>query len=122
MHHLFVWFAVIYEAPNKADFGDLLSKNYTKLKKKIPKNFVWSMDHTVPKAIDHGKLKNEDFELMFERLKTVKKAEILCGINIHKEEVIKMDASDLVTIIDETFRKLIPLYQLSQKSSTLHKK
>lgn len=119
--HLFVWFAVIYEAPIKAEYGELLKKHYPKIIKKIPKDFVWSIDHTAPNAISHGKLKNEDFESMFERLKTVKKAELLCGINISKEEAVSMSGVDLVTRIDATFRNLIPLYQLSQKSSTIIK-
>ncbi|MEH7382369.1 DUF1054 domain-containing protein [Bacillus sp. JJ1533] len=115
--HLFVWFAVIYEAPIKAEFGNMLMEHSKKIRESIPNHFLWSVDHTKPDTHNHQELNEQELESMFRRLQTVKKAEILCGINIPREEAIHMQAEELVRVIDATFRKLLPLYQLAQKSS-----
>ncbi|MFT4416062.1 YktB family protein [Fredinandcohnia humi] len=115
--HLFVWFAVIYEAPIKAQFGTTLLENTKAIQKKIPNHFVWSVDHTQPDVVSQKELNEHELEKMFKRLQTVKKAEILCGINLTREEVINMGAEQLLKTIDKTFRNLLPLYQLAQKSS-----
>ncbi|MCC3357625.1 YktB family protein [Bacillus sp. REN16] len=115
--HLFVWFAVIYEAPIKAGFGKILLEHSEKIKEDTPHHFLWSVDHTKPETINHHELDEQKLEAMFTRLQTVKKAEILCGINIPRDEIIDMKPEELVRVIDGTFRKLIPLYQLAQKSS-----
>ena len=49
--HLFVWFAIIYEAPHKAEFGKKLEKQTKKIIQEIPKDFVWSVDHMKPEVL-----------------------------------------------------------------------
>ncbi|MEH7222406.1 DUF1054 domain-containing protein [Bacillus sp. JJ1566] len=115
--HLFVWFAVIYEAPIKQEFGTILMEQSKKVRESVPNHFLWSVDHTKPDTLIHHGLNKQELESMFTRLQTVKKAEILCGINISRDEVIDMKAEELVRVIDGTFRKLLPLYQLAQQSS-----
>lgn len=115
--HLFVWFAVIYEAPMKAKFGHILNKHSKKIRESVPNHFLWSIDHTKPDSLNHGELSKQELESMFTRLQSVKKAEILCGINISRDDVIEMKPEDLVQVIDGTFRKLLPLYQFAQESS-----
>jgi uncharacterized protein YktB (UPF0637 family) len=110
--HIFVWFAMIYEATNKADFGKTLEKNLASIYKNTPKHFVWSEDHMKPGATTHQQLKEEDLRLMFERLQTVKKAEILCGIHIEKKDAINMSSSDFLTEVEGVFKTLLPLYKL----------
>lgn len=110
--HLFVWFAVIYEAPNKAEFGKRLEENAELLKNSIPENFVWSIDHMKPDVIPHNGLNTEDLLSMFKRLQTVKKAEILCGIQIPREEAVQLTDKELVDTIQYTFETLLPLYKL----------
>ncbi len=110
--HVFVWFAMIYEATNKADFGKTLEKNLASIYKNTPKHFVWSEDHMKPGATTHQQLKEEDLRLMFERLQTVKKAEILCGIHIEKKDAINMSSSDFLTEVEGVFKTLLPLYKL----------
>lgn len=111
--HVFVWFAMIYEAPNKADFGKTLEKKLSSIYKNTPKHFVWSEDHMKPGATTHQQLKKEDLRLMFERLHTVKKAEILCGIHIEKKDAINMTANDFLTEVEDVFKTLLPLYKLA---------
>jgi uncharacterized protein YktB (UPF0637 family) len=111
--HIFVWFAMIYEAPNKADFGKTLEKNLGSIYKKTPMHFVWSEDHMKPSATPHQQLNKEGLRLMFERLQTVKKAEILCGIHIDKKDAVNMSANDFLKEVDGVFKSLLPLYKLA---------
>ncbi len=111
--HLFVWFALIYEAPNKEEYGKLLEQNVLQLLSETPQDFVWSTDHTKPEVIKHNGLSKTDLKAMFTRLQTVKKAEILCGYNIPRETAVKMSSQEIVDKIDSVFKTLIPLYKLS---------
>lgn len=111
--HVFIWFAIIYEAPNKADFGKKLVKQLNKIYKETGKDFVWSGDHTKPDALPHKDLSKEELKSLFERLQTVKKAEILCGMTIPREEAISMSPNEFISKVESVFNALIPLYKLA---------
>lgn len=111
--HLFIWFALIYEAPNKEEFGKVLERNAEKLLFETPKEFVWSTDHTKPDVVKHSGLSKSDLQTMFNRLQTVKKAEILCGYNIPRETAVQMSSQELMDKIESVYKTLIPLYKLS---------
>ncbi|WNS77023.1 DUF1054 domain-containing protein [Bacillus sp. DTU_2020_1000418_1_SI_GHA_SEK_038] len=110
--HVFIWFALIYEAPNKDDFGKKLEMNLNKIYKHIPNHFVWSTDHTKPMANVHGELAKEDLQSMFIRLQKVKKAEILCGVHIPSKEAIEMDPQAFLEHAESVFKTLLPLYKM----------
>lgn len=110
--HVFIWFALIYEAPNKEDFGKKLEKNINKIYKQIPKHFVWSADHTKPMGLMHGELTKEELNDMFLRLQKVKKAEILCGVHIPRKEAIEMDPRAFLENAESVFKTLLPLYKM----------
>ncbi|WP_042456100.1 YktB family protein [Neobacillus dielmonensis] len=112
--HLFIWFAVIYEAPQKNDIGARFAKKASKIYKDIPADYVWSLDHTKPETLSHKDLKKNDLLSMFDRLQAIKKAELLCGYTINRDEVIHLDAEGLLTKIDDVFQTVTPLYQLAQ--------
>ncbi|AZU61374.1 YktB family protein [Neobacillus mesonae] len=111
--HLFIWFAVIYEAPQKSEIGKRFSKKTAKIHKEIPKDFVWSIDHTKPETILHQQMAKDDLKKMFERLSTIKKAELLCGYTIDREQVIQLGSEGLVEQINDVFQKVVPLYKLA---------
>lgn len=113
--HLFIWFAIIYEAPNKQEFGARLTKKITKIYKETPKDFVWSVDHMKPETVQHGTLKKPELQIFFDKLQTVKKAELLCGYTIDQEAVIQMSSNDLLHKIEEVFQTVAPLYKLALK-------
>ncbi|MDM5316696.1 DUF1054 domain-containing protein [Fictibacillus sp. b24] len=113
--HVFIWFALIYEAPIKGSYGKVFLKNLNKIKKDIPNDFVWSDDHMKPESYTHLEVKKERLEEMANRLSTVKKAELLCGVRIEKDEAVKMSADDWYERITETFKTLLPLYNLKKK-------
>ncbi|MBT2619041.1 MULTISPECIES: YktB family protein [unclassified Bacillus (in: firmicutes)] len=111
--HMFIWYAVIYEAPNKLEIGKHLEQQADRLVNSIPSHYVWSMDHTKPDVIPHDGLGVDDLNSMFTRLQTVKKAEILCGIKISRDDAIKLKNDDFIETIQDAFEHLLPLYQLN---------
>jgi uncharacterized protein YktB (UPF0637 family) len=111
--HLFVWFALIYEAPNKGEFGKLLEKNADTVFSRTPDEFVWSADHTKPDVISQSGLSKDELLTLFTRLQTVKKAEILCGYQIPRGEAINLNPDELIEKIDSVFKALLPLYKLA---------
>ncbi|MEH7013960.1 DUF1054 domain-containing protein [Neobacillus niacini] len=111
--HLFIWFAVIYEAPQKQEFAARLTKKINKIYKETPKDFVWSLDHTKPESVPHGQLSKEDLRGMFERLEKVKKAEILCGYEIKRDEVLNLNYEDFLQQVENVFNKVAPLYKIA---------
>ena len=65
-----------------------------------------------PDIIPHNSLSIESLSTMFDRLQTVKKAELLCGYKIPREEAIKLSGEQLVDVIRDVFVHLIPLYNV----------
>lgn len=115
--HAFAWFAVIYEAPVKEEYGEAIEKNWSKLKKNIPDHYVWSGDHTKPQTLVQKDLSSTDFQNLFQRLQTVKKAELLCGIRIDRDDAVKMSGDEFISTVQDAFKTLLPLYKLSQKAA-----
>ncbi|KKK39705.1 hypothetical protein WQ57_03170 [Mesobacillus campisalis] len=111
--HLFVWFALIYEAPNKEKFGKLLERNADTIFSQTPEDFVWSTDHTKPDVIPQSGLSKDELLSLFNRLQTVKKAEILCGYQIPRDKAITLSSDELIEKIEVVFKTLLPLYKLA---------
>ncbi len=111
--HLFIWFAIIYEAPQQEVIGARFTKRATKIYKEIPKDFAWSVDHTKPETVKHGQLSKKDLLSYFDRFQNVKKAELLCGYTIDKEKAIQLGSEGLMEQIDEVFNKVAPLYKIA---------
>lgn len=110
--HLFIWYAVIYESKGKEEIGQRFLQQAADIKKQIPETFIWSLDHTKPDFINHSTLSTEELEGMFKRLQTVKKAELLCGYQIPREQVIHMSGDALIEVIRDVLVHLIPLYRV----------
>lgn len=113
--HVFLWFAMIYESPIKEEYGKVLDKHKDEVMDHIPVDFVWSKDHTKPDGIPHEDLSKEDFQQLAERLQNVKKAEILCGIHIDRNDVILEDRDAFLKKCEETFKTLEYLYRLTKE-------
>ncbi len=111
--HLFVWFAVIYEAPQKQEIAARMLKKLNKIYKEIPKDFVWSLDHTKVESFTHGELSKEDLQSFLERLQNVKKAEILCGYEIDRNKAVDLGPEGLIQQIDLVLNKVSPLYKIA---------
>jgi uncharacterized protein YktB (UPF0637 family) len=111
--HLFIWFAVIYESPKRNVIGQNFAKQIDQIYSSIPSDYVWSTDHTNPNTTPHSQLSKAELLTKFLNLQTIKKAEILCGIRINREDAVEMEPSLLLKQINEVFQKLLPMYRLS---------
>ncbi|WP_338469961.1 DUF1054 domain-containing protein [Niallia sp. XMNu-256] len=110
--HLFIWFAIIYEAPRKTEFGLTFQENIDSIYSHVPKDFVWSLDHMKPEVLNHKDLSKEDMTKMFVRLQSVKKAEILCGYQIPREKAAQLSVQQLLDQMQTVFTVLSPLYKM----------
>lgn len=114
--HLFIWFAIIYEAPLKTEFGKRLQQRAAEIFQDTPKEFVWSNDHMKPEVQKHEQLTLEELTNMFVRVQTVKKAEILCGYQIPKQQAISIPGNQMLEQIQSVFETLLPLYKMIETS------
>jgi uncharacterized protein YktB (UPF0637 family) len=110
--HLFVWFAIIYEAPVKGQFAEQMLRNIDSIHSQIPDSFYWSWDHTKPESISQNTLSKKDLENAFCRLRDIKKAELLCGIRIDREDPLLQEPESLLNRLEDTFKILMPLYTI----------
>lgn len=108
--HLFVWFALIYETKNKEEIGTRLVQKAQDVYHSIPSDYVWSTDHMKPDSIPHDQLSMAELQDMFAKLQKVKKAELLCGIRITRDEAIQLTGEQLIERIQPVFVHLLPLY------------
>ncbi|MNO98618.1 hypothetical protein D3C76_903660 [compost metagenome] len=111
--HLFIIFAVIYESPNKLDFAKQLQAQTATIKSLIPDHYYWSMDHMDPSGTNHSDVTKDDLKAMANKLSTIKKAEIMCGLRIDNHDPILQNGEELLALIHTTFEQLLPLYKLS---------
>jgi uncharacterized protein YktB (UPF0637 family) len=111
--HLFVQFAIIYECNQKHIFAENMEKELDSVKKEIPQSYFWSFDHMQPEVILHQEMNDQDFRRAIERLKNVKKAEILCGLKIERSDPILKDGQALRNQIKATFKTVAPLYRMA---------
>ncbi|MBA2174318.1 DUF1054 domain-containing protein [Halobacillus locisalis] len=113
--HVFIWFAVIYESPIKEDFAKELDEHRKEVLEHIPAHFSWSIDHTKPESIPHKEVDEEKFISMTNRLQSVKKAEILCGQTIERNDERLKDPEAFIQLCKETFETLEPLYRYTKQ-------
>lgn len=111
--HLFIIFAVIYESPNKTIFAKHMEANRSKIMKSLPKQFYWSMDHMDPGYTLHSEMTKDSFDNIANKLKSVKKSEVLCGLRIPKGDPVLESGEKLISVIHSTFEDLLPLYKMS---------
>ncbi len=112
--HLFVWYAVIYESPFKVEISQAMKQQLDEILSLVPDDFRWSPDHTQPQSTPQGSLGREGVLQLMDRLQTVKKAEILCGINIDRHDPVLTDGKRLLERLEMTFDVLTKLYNLSR--------
>lgn len=110
--NLFIWFAIINESLNKQEYGQKLAATIDKIMTAIPDHFVWSLDHTQTASVKHGDLSKAQLQSFFQRLQTIKKAEILCGLQLDRHTAVNMSPKAMLKQIDEVFSKVIFLYNL----------
>ena len=98
--------------PNKTEIAKTFLNNLDKIEKRVPSDFVVSLDHMKKDAIS---MKEIDLKASLERFRDVKKAEFLIGRHVAANDPILTDGNAFVKLAKETFETLIPLYKLAYK-------
>ncbi|MGM0827025.1 MAG: YktB family protein [Bacillota bacterium] len=111
--HVFIWFAMIYEAPNKVEFGKKVEENADQIRSMIPGHFVWSGDHTKPDATPFSSMSQDEFIALSERVQKVKKAELLCGLHLDRDTVVRLNGDEFIQEVNSAFETLLPLYKMN---------
>jgi uncharacterized protein YktB (UPF0637 family) len=111
--HVFIQFAIIYECPHKGQFAERALGELASVRKAIPSHYVWSKDHMVPEGHAHGELSDEELAELLARLRTVKAAELTCGIHIRRGDPLLADGEAFLRRVEETFRTLLSLYRMA---------
>ncbi|TFE03635.1 YktB family protein [Jeotgalibacillus sp. R-1-5s-1] len=111
--HLFIWVAFIYELPEKQKIAREMIESFDQIVKILPEDGWISVDHTKKEAKKISEMNEGDFLHVLERFENIKKAEFLAGRKIDKESDIVSDPDQLLPLIKETFKELIPLYKLA---------
>lgn len=109
--HLFIITAIIYEAPQKVEIAERLLKNID-IFKALPEDFIISGDHMSPRAIHLKDAKDEELIALLERLRDVKKAEFLVGRHIPREEAVRLNGEQFMSLTEKTFDALLPIYDV----------
>ncbi|WP_145322904.1 YktB family protein [Paenibacillus xylanexedens] len=111
--HIFVIFAIIYESPNKSTFAEGLERQLDEVRSTLPGEYYWSMDHMAPHGTLQKDMQDEDYETIITKLKTVKKAEVMCGLRIDRDDPLVADGDKFLETARSTFLTLLPLYKMS---------
>jgi len=110
--HLFIWLAYIYELPNKDSIANVFLDHLQQLADTIPDHYVISQNHLQKAATPVSEI---DLQKVLTRFRDVKKAEFLVGKHIKITDPLLQDGEKLVIDIKETFKLLLPIYQLSKE-------
>lgn len=112
---IFIWFALIYELPNKAAIANAYINEMESLFANVPENYVIAQDHMKKDADKISELSFDDLRAKLERFRTVKKAEWLIGKHIDCDDSIVQDGEMLYNVTFETFKQLLPFYHVAMR-------
>jgi uncharacterized protein YktB (UPF0637 family) len=112
--HLFIQFAIIYECEYKTRFAERVLERLQEIRQIVPDTFFWSGDHMEPIFTLDRDMSDEALTQLLERLRTVKKAELLCGLQIKREDPRISHSDALTAVIEQTFDAVMPLYRLAK--------
>lgn len=109
--HLFIIIAVIYENPDKKEISQRLERNVSMLTS-LPESYVVSGDHMKPDAIHISEAGSEGIAKLLTRLQSVKKAELLVGRHLLRDDAIKMSNEEFIAFAEETIDLMLPIYDV----------
>ncbi len=112
---VFVWFALIYEAPNKTDIAQRLLQQKSKLYKTIPKHYALSVNHMKKDFTSFDSIPQKQFIAALERFRDVKSAELLIGRVLMSNDPILTDGPAFLQLIRDTITQLTPIYHAATR-------
>lgn len=115
--HVFIVFAIIYESPNKVVFGEQLKSHIDDIPDIVPGDYYWSMNHMSPEGTPQSDTGLETLLEIADKLSRVKKSEVVCGIRLERDDARLRDGQGLLSLIQSTFKQLLPLYKMAFTSA-----
>lgn len=109
--HLFIVVAVIYENPNKKVISERFKHNLSALTS-LDNDFIISGDHMKPDAERISEIGDEGVTKILDRLYDVKKAELLVGKHLSREDAVKMSKEEFIDYTNKTISSLLPIYDI----------
>ncbi|MBY7143769.1 DUF1054 domain-containing protein [Virgibacillus sp. NKC19-3] len=104
--HVFIWLAFIYELDHKPAIAQSFIDDFENIKR-LPNNYVISLDHMKKDAIKLKDLQLKDVE----RFRDVKKAEFLIGQHLPVDDPRLTNGDTFLETAKETYHKLLPFYK-----------
>jgi len=109
--HLFIVIAVIYENPNKKTIAERFKNDLSALTS-LNNDFIISGDHMKPDAELISEIGDEGVLKVLDRLYDVKKAELLVGKHLPREDAINMTEKEFFDYTQKTIDELLPIYDI----------
>ena len=109
--HLFIVIAVIYENPNKKVIAERFKNNLNALTE-LDDDFIISGDHMKPGAELISDANEEGVTKILDRLYDVKKAELLVGKHLSRNDAINMTEKEFINYAKKTIDGLLPIYDI----------
>lgn len=111
--HLFLWLALIYEVPNKANIATAYLNQIDDVIAAVPKDYVLSQDHMKKESTVIGEMSRQDWTKALVRFRDVQKAELLIGRHIKANDALLRDGDALLQFASSTYETLMPLYRMA---------
>ncbi|OIJ17700.1 hypothetical protein BKP45_19205 [Anaerobacillus alkalidiazotrophicus] len=111
--HVFIWYALIYEVPNKQQIASNLLNELDTISQIIPNDYVISLDHMKKQATNVSDIDSSELESMLVRFRDVKKAEFLVGRHLDKNDPTLNNGEAFLQTAKNTMETLMPLYKLA---------
>lgn len=113
--HLFLWFALIYEAPNKSKIASIYLDHLDEVIAAVPSDYAISLDHMKKESKAVSEMSKQDWINALTRLRDVQKAELLIGRHLPAGDPLLHDGDALYKLAQDTYETLMPLYRLASK-------
>ncbi|MBH5316811.1 DUF1054 domain-containing protein [Paenibacillus sp. GSMTC-2017] len=117
--HLFIWFALIYEAPNKKAIATAFLNELDQVISSVPSDYSLSQDHMKKQCAKVAEMDRQDWESSLKRFRDVQKAELLIGRQIAADDKLLQNGDALLEFTVSTYKQLFPLYQLACSRTNL---
>lgn len=112
--HVFALFGYIDEGVDKAAFGSRVAARSDDIFAMLPGDFAVIEDHTSPEWKLVRDLGPDGLKRVAERLTAVKKAEMLIGRIVARDEAANMTGPTFVRLVEEAFASARPLYEIAR--------
>ncbi|BDG60946.1 DUF1054 domain-containing protein [Caldinitratiruptor microaerophilus] len=111
--HVFIRAGLIYEADTRPAFADALIAALPEVRRALPAHYRWFDDADPGEGKRHGDMTGADFEALAQTLRHRRDASGLAGLNVDREEAVRLGGAGFLQLAEETCRTLVPVWRLA---------